>query len=118
MAAPGSTPAPAQQPSPALALLSAIAIAMVAQLLFGPAEAGSSAVIGLPAYSLVIGGLALVAARYAVRTWRAVSATPSGAGAGRTAGLTLTFLALLIDLAVIGFALVLVLMMTVGIGIA
>ncbi len=91
---------------------------MVARLLFGLAEAGPSADILMPVYPFVIGALALVAARYAVRTWRAVSAGERGAGAGRSVGLALAFLALLIDLAVIGFALVILLLMTVGSGIA
>lgn len=104
-----------QQPSAVLAFLGAVVIAIFARVLFPYAEAGPSADFLMPVFPFLTGVPAAGAARYGARAWRAARASP--VGGARTFELLLSVAALLVDLLVIGFALLIVFFMTFGSGI-
>ena len=115
---PSSSPRSAPQaPSAALALLTAIVLAFLTVFLFGLAEAGAAATFVGPLFPFVVGGLGVGATAQAVRTWRALGALDHG-DARRSGRMAVAFLALLIDLVLIGVAVVFVLLMVFGTGIS
>ena len=106
-----------QGPSAALAFLTAVVLAFLAVFLFPIAEAGPAASFVGPLYPLVVGGLGFGAAWQAVRTWRALGALDRGV-AQRQARMAVAFLALLVDIALIAFAVLMALLMIFGTGIS
>ncbi len=92
-----------------MALLTAIVLALFTVFLVNLSEAGPAADVVAPLLPLIVGGFGIGAARQALRTFRAI-----GSGPGRV----LAVLALLIDIGLIGVALLFVLAMTVGTGIS
>lgn len=94
---------PAHRPTPLYAVGLAILSALFSRILFSYAEAGPSADFLMPFFPFITGGVGIVCAWYAWRAWHATRAA-TDRSAGRAFLLTVTFLALLTDIAVIGFA--------------
>ena len=92
----------AQRPTPLYAVGLAILSALLSRILFSYAEAGPSADVLMPFFPFITGGFGMVCAWYAWRAWRVTRAT--GKSAGRVFLLTVTFIAFLTDIVVIGFA--------------
>ena len=93
------------RPSATLAAVTSILLAVLAGLLFDLAEAGPFADVFVLAFPFVVGGLAIAAARHALRTWRTLRSLEHANGPQRTMRLSFTFLALIVDVLIIGVAL-------------
>ena len=93
----------ARRPTPLYAVGLAILCVLVSRILFGYSEAGPSADVLMPFFPFITGGFGIVSAWYAWRAWQ-VTRAATDKSAGRVFLLTVTFLALLTDIVVIGFA--------------
>ena len=94
-------------------MLGAVLSVILAAVLFPLAYAGPAASFMAPAFPFLSGGAGFLAARYAVRAWRAAKGENEGSNT-KTLQLILIFLALVADVLVLGFAAFMALMLITG----